>query len=144
MTDVWNGIAEEFLHLYPAGRRLLAVAGEDVERSRAAADALSAALTAAGHEVERAHSEDGDEQMLRADVLAPFRNGPQADRVLIVSGPAALLSPTARGMWNFTLWQLAGDEPPHSVASALVDMTDPAHPTRRTADYCALPASFGS
>ncbi|GGM57804.1 hypothetical protein [Microbacterium saperdae] len=144
MTDVWNGIAEEFLHLYPAGRRLLAVVGEDAERSRAAADLLGTALVEAGHEVERTHSEDGDERMLRADVVAPFRNGPKADRVLIVSGPAALLGPTARGMWNFTLWQLAGDEPPHSVASALVDMTDPAHPSRRTADYCALPASFGS
>lgn len=144
MTDVWNGIAEEFLHLYPAGRRLLAVAGEDAERSRTAADALASALVAAGHEVERTHSQDGDEQTLRADVVTPFRNGPKADRVLIVSGPAALLSPTARGMWNFTLWQLAEDEPPHSVASALVDLTDPAHPTRRTADYCALPASFGS
>lgn len=144
MTDAWHGIAEEFLHLYPAGRRLLAVAGTDPERSRTAADALASALVAAGHEVERTHSEDGDEQTLRAEVIAPFRNGPKADRVLIVSGPAALLSPTARGVWNFTLWQLVGEEPPHSVASALVDLTDPEHPVRRTADYCALPASFGS
>jgi hypothetical protein len=144
MTDAWHGIAEEFLHLYPAGRRVLAVAGADAERSRTAADALASALVAAGHEVERSHSADGDEQTLRTDVVAAFRSGPKADRVLVVSGPAALLSPTARGMWNFTLWQLAGDEPPHSVASALVDLTDPAHPIRRTADYCALPASFGA
>lgn len=144
MTDAWHGIAEEFLHLYPAGRRVLAVAGADAERSRTAADALASALVAAGHEVERSHNADGDEQTLRTDVVAPFRSGPKADRVLVISGPASLLSPTARGMWNFTLWQLVAEEPPHSVASALVDLTDPAHPIRRTADYCALPASFGA
>lgn len=144
MTDAWNGIADEFLHLYPSGRRLLAVAGADAERSRLSADALGGALAAAGHEVERFHSDHVDEQMLRSDVIAPFRDAPKADSVLIVSGPSGLLDAAVRGLWNFTLWQIAGDEPPHSVASALVDVTDPAHPIRRTADYCALPASFGA
>ena len=73
MTDVWNGIATEFLHLYPRGRRLLAVAGADAERSRRAADDLAAALTASGHEVVRVHRTDGDGERLRADVIAPFR-----------------------------------------------------------------------
>ncbi len=142
MTDVWTGIAEEFLHLYPRGARLLAVAGADAERSRTVADAVGAALEAAGPQVQRVHSEDGDAEDLRAQAIAPFRAGGQGDRVLLVSGPAALFSPTARGMWNFLLWQLAGDEPPHTIANALVDMTDPAHPVRRFADYCAVPASF--
>ncbi|MBT2483297.1 MULTISPECIES: hypothetical protein [unclassified Microbacterium] len=143
MTDVWNGVADEFLHLYPSGTRLLAVAGQDAERSRHAADAVATALTGAGQQVERAHA-DGDEAALRADVIAPFRQAPRTDRVLVVSGPAALLSESARGMWNFTLWQLVGNEAPHSVASALVDVTDPENPVRRFADYCALPASFGA
>lgn len=144
MTEVWNGIAGEFLHLYPRGNRLSAVAGADAERSRRAADDLAAALQAAGQTVERSHSDTGDAAALRADVVSPFRDSPQDGRILIVSGPAALMSETARGMWNFTLWQMAGDEPPHSVASALVDVTDPDAPVRRTADYCALPAAFGS
>ncbi|WEK60661.1 MAG: hypothetical protein P0Y60_15375 [Candidatus Microbacterium colombiense] len=144
MTDVWNGIAEEFLHLYPRGTRTLAVAGSDAERSRFAADELAAALSTLGHGVERAHVADVDATTLRTDTVAPFRAQAEGDRVLIVSGPAALLAENARGVWNFTLWQLAGDEPPHSVASALVDLTDPAHPTRRTADYCALPAAYGA
>ena len=144
MTDVWNGIASEFLHLYPRGKRLLAVAGADAERSRRAADDLAAALTDAGQTVERAHSVDGDDEALRADVIAPFRAGAADGTALIVSGPAALLSENSRGLWNFTLWQLADDEPPHSVASALVDLTDPANPSRRFADYCALPASYGA
>nr|WP_314841191.1 hypothetical protein [uncultured Microbacterium sp.] len=144
MTDVWTEIATEFLHLYPRGNRLLAVAGVDPERSRRAADDLATALTAAGQLVERAHTADGLAEQLRADIVAPFRSSTQDGRVLIVSGPAALMSEGTRGLWNFTLWQLVGDEPPHSVASALVDVTDPANPVRRFADYCALPASFGS
>ncbi|MFK3678239.1 hypothetical protein ACI2IP_10925 [Microbacterium sp. NPDC090218] len=143
MTDVWADIASEFLHFYPRGRRLLAVAGADAERSRQAADALSAALTAAGQQVVREHSQDGHEAGLRAVVTA-FREGPQSDDILLVSGPAALLGERTRGMWNYAVWQLAGDEPPHTVAGSIVDVTDPAHPTRRFADYCALPASYGA
>ena len=143
MTDVWADIATEFLHFYPRGRRLLAVAGADAERSRQAADDLTAALTASGQQVIREHSPDGDEAALRTVVTA-FREGPKSDEVLLVSGPAALLGERTRGMWNYAVWQLAGDEPPHTVAGSIVDVTDPAHPVRRFADYCALPASYGA
>jgi hypothetical protein len=143
MTEIWSDITTEFLHLYPRGARLLAVAGTDAERSRRAGDDLAAALASAGQEVERAHSADGDEHALRDDVIAPFRAA-KADRVLVVSGPAGLLSSSARGIWNFTVWQLAGDEQPHTAASVLVDVTDPDAPTRRFADYCALPSAFGA
>ncbi|MEV7608250.1 hypothetical protein AB0N61_02105 [Microbacterium sp. NPDC089320] len=144
MNDVWSDISTEFLHLYPRGRRLIAVAGADAERSRRAADDLASALTAADQRVERTHSTDADEAALRDEVIAPFRTDSDPATVLIVSGPAALLSPTARGLWNFIVWQLAGDEAPHSIAGAIVDVTDPAAPTRRFADYCALPSSFGA
>jgi hypothetical protein len=143
MSDVWSEVSSEFLHLYPGGRRLVAVAGADAELSRRAADDLAGALTTAGEHVERRHS-DGDEPALRADVIAPFRAESENTTVLIVSGPDALVSTTARGLWNFIVWQLAGDEAPHSIASAIVDMSNPDTPTRRFADYCALPASYGS
>lgn len=143
MTEFWSEIAGEFLHLYPTGGRLLAVAGADAERSRRAADDLASALTATGQQVERAHSADGDEEALRADVIAPFR-ADRSDRVLVVSGPAALVSTSARGLWNYAVWQLAGDEQPHTAASVIVDVTDPDAPTRRFADYCALPSAFGA
>ena len=143
MTEFWGDIASEFLHLYPNGGRLLAVAGADAERSRRAADDLAAALTAAGQRVERAHSTAGDEDALRTEVIAPFRTD-RSDRVLVVSGPASLVSASARGLWNFAIWQLAGDEQPHTAASVIVDVTDPDAPTRRFADYCALPSAFGA
>lgn len=144
MSDVWAGIADEFLHLYPTSGRLLAVAGADAERSAAVADELAAALRAAGQTVERAHTADGDEQRLRDEVIAPFRTDTRTDRVVVVSGPGDLLSKTARGLWNFTLWHIAGDEPPQTAASALVDVTDPAHPARIWTDFCAVPAGYGS
>jgi hypothetical protein len=143
MTDVWADIASEFLHFYPRGRRLLTVAGADAERSRQAADHLTVALTASDQQVIREHSLEGDEAGLRAVVTA-FREGPKSDDILLISGPAALLGERTRGMWNYAVWQLAGDEPPHTVAGSIVDVTDPAHPVRRFADYCALPASYGA
>lgn len=143
MTDVWADIATEFLHFYPRGRRLLAVAGADAERSRQAADELATALTASGQQIVREHSAEGDETELRSVVTA-FREGPKSDDILLVSGPAALIGERTRGMWNYALWQLAGDEPPHTVAGSIVDVSDPAHPKRRFADYCALPASYGA
>ena len=143
MSDVWSDLASEFLHLYPRGRRLVAVSGADAERSRRAADDLAAALTAADQQVERGHVDDEDEAALRADIIAPFRAA-DAPTILVVSGPEMLVAPTARGLWNFIVWQLAGDEPPHSIASALVDLTDPDNASRRFADYCALPSSFGA
>lgn len=142
MTDVWADIASEFVHLYPRGRRLLAVAGADAERSRLAADALSAALIAAEQPVVREHTAEGDEPGLRAVVTA-FREDSSVG-ILLLSGPASLLGERTRGMWHYAVWQLAGDEAPHTVAGAIVDMTDPAHPTRRFADYCALPAGYGA
>ncbi|PVE94856.1 hypothetical protein [Microbacterium sp. TPD7012] len=144
MADVWTDISSEFLHLYPRGRRLLAVAGADAERSRRSADELSAALSATGLQVERVHTADGDEQALRTEVIAPFRATAESESVLVVSGPSALLSETARGMWHYVVWQLADDEAPHTIAAAIVDVTDPANAKRRFADYCALPASFGA
>lgn len=144
MTGAWDDIAAQFLQHSKTGRRLLAVAGADAERSRQAADALATALTDAGETVERAHSPEGDEDVLRASVVAPFRAAAASDAVLVVSGPAPLLSKSARGMWHFALWQLAGEETPHTAASALVDVTDPAHPTRRFADYCAVPQGYGA
>ncbi len=143
MTDTWASTAEEFLHLYPAGPRTIGVAGADAERSRAAADALEQTLRAQGQDVVRAHTDEGEESALREEIIAPFRIDP-SDRILLVSGPAALLSPGARGLWNFSVWQLADEEAPHTAASALVDVTDPSHPARRFADYCALPAAYGA
>lgn len=136
MTDVWSGVAGEFLHLYPRGRRLLAVAGADAARSRRAASDLGAALRDAGASVDLFHAETVDEQALRSLIVAPFRQGDDGDRVLVVSGPTALADETIRRLWHSTIWQLAGDEIANTDAAAIIDVSDPAHPTRRYSDFC--------
>lgn len=136
MSDVWTGIASEFLHLFPRGRRLLAVAGADAERSHRAAADLGSALTAAGTQVEFFHADAVDEHALRSLIVAPFRQGDDGDRVLVISGPAALADETVRRLWHSTIWQLAGDELANTEAAAIVDLSDPSAPTRRYSDFC--------
>ncbi|WP_243229822.1 hypothetical protein [Microbacterium sp. CIAB417] len=136
MTDAWSGIAREFLHNNATGPRLLAVSGAEEDRSRRAADELAAALAEQGVAVERTHADATEAADLRERVVAPFRADRSADRVLVVSGPDGLLSDEVRGLWHFTLWNSAGDEPTHPDAASLVDMTDPARPYRRYADSC--------
>ena len=136
MTDTWEGIAREFLHNNASGARLLVVAGAVHDRSRRAADALAAALETQGESVERSDTSEIDPVSLREQIVAPFRADRVRDRVLVLSGPDRLLADENRGMWHFTLWNSAGDEPTHADASSLVDMTDPAAPYRRYADSC--------
>ena len=136
MTDAWDGIALEFLHNNATGARLVVVAGADASRSRRAADALATALEAQSESVERADTIEVDPSVLREKLVSPFRADRDHDRVLVLSGPDRLLADENRGMWHFTLWHSAGDEPTHADASALVDMTDPAAPRRRYADSC--------
>ncbi|MGF6822506.1 hypothetical protein M2317_001410 [Microbacterium sp. ZKA21] len=136
MTDTWEAIAGEFLHNNATGARLVVVAGAEHDRSRRAADALATALEAHGESVERADTHAVDPALLRERIVAPFRADRARDRVLVLSGPDRLLADENRGMWHFTLWNTAGDEPTHPDASSLVDMTDPTAPYRRYGDSC--------
>ena len=144
MTDhggLLDSLIDEFLHDAPRGARLLAVASPDPIRSAAFADALAAALTAHGSTASVVEPEAQEVDGLRAEIVAPFRAA-GADAVRIVAGGPALLAPGPRGLWHYSVWLIEGDEVPHTAATALVDVTDPAHPQRRLADYCAVPPSF--
>lgn len=138
---LFEDLADEFLRDYPHGARLIAVASPDAERSAAAAESLRDVLAARGIDA-RVTAQDGrDEDALRSDVVAPFRDS-RADAVRIVSGTTGLLAERTRGLWHFSVWLIDGDEVPHTAATALVDVTDPDAPVRRLADYCAVPPSF--
>ncbi|WP_022892849.1 hypothetical protein [Agromyces subbeticus] len=151
--ELLEGIAEEFLHHAPRGRRLIAVDGAATVDTARFADDLAAVLRGRGQSVVRASvggaDETGgahriDEAALRAEVVDPFRAGttPGAsdDSVLVVDG-RGLLDDAVRGIWHFSVWLKAGDELPHSGASVIVDVTDDAAPSRFFYDYCALPPS---
>ena len=139
----FDEIVNEFLHLYPRGSRMVAVAGKVADRSLLFAEGLAQVLREHENAASAVAAASRDEDALRADVVRPFRDA-QDGTVLLVAGDETLLTPTARGMWHYTVWLLAGDEVPHTAASALVDVTDATHPTRRYTDYCAVPPSFYS
>ncbi|WP_022888903.1 hypothetical protein [Agromyces italicus] len=144
-------IAAEFLHNARRGRRLVAVDGGDPVASARVADELAEVIAARGERDETGTSVvrrslgGVDEATLRTELVEPFRAGelPGAedpDTVLVVDGQH-LLDDAVRGVWHFSVWTLAGDELPHSGASVIVDVTDPAMPTRSYYDFCAIPPS---
>ncbi|MFE6965158.1 hypothetical protein ACFVAJ_08600 [Agromyces sp. NPDC057679] len=140
-------VAEEFLHNARRGRRLVAVDGGDPVASARVADELAVAIAARtdGTPVVRHSLGAVDEARLRAELVDPVRAGTFAgaedpDTVLVVDGQH-LLDDAVRGVWHFSVWAVAGDELPHSGASVIVDVTDPAAPTRYYYDFCAIPPS---
>ena len=140
-TDLLNSVIDEFLHSYARGSRLIAVASPDRDRSAAFAAQLTTALTARGITATSATPGAPDADTLRSEVVGPFRSA-RENAVLVVAGDAGLLDDTRRGMWHFSIWLMVGDETPHTASTALVDVTDPQHPFRQFADYCAVPDTF--
>jgi hypothetical protein len=140
-TALLDSVVDEFLHSYSRGSRLIAVSSPDRDRSAAFAASLTAALTARGITTTSVVPDAPDADTLRSRVVGPFRST-RENAVLVVAGDAGLLDDTRRGMWHFSIWLMAGDETPHTAATALVDVTDPQHPFRQFADYCAVPDTF--
>jgi hypothetical protein len=140
-TSLQTSLIDEFLRSYPRGSRLIAVAGVDTDRSTAFAGTLASALQERGITASAVTPDAPDADTLRAEVVGPFRSA-REDAVLIVAGDTSLLDSTRRGMWHFSIWLMAGDQVPHTAATALVDVTDPRHPSRRFADFCAVPDGF--
>jgi hypothetical protein len=140
-TDLLDSVVDEFLHSYSRGSRLIAVSSPDRDRSAAFAASLTAALTARGITTTSVVPDAPDADTLRSRVVGPFRSA-RENAVLVIAGDAGLLDDTRRGMWHFSIWLMAGAETPHTAATALVDVTDPQHPFRQFADYCAVPDTF--
>ncbi|GAA5152891.1 hypothetical protein GCM10025768_21660 [Microbacterium pseudoresistens] len=138
-----DDLVDEFLHAAPRGPRLWAVASVDEERAASFATDLSTTLGARGIAAATIAAGDVSADALRADVTGPFRARGE-DAVLLVTGGPGALDEQHRVLWHFSVWLLAGDETPHTAASALVDVTDPSYPTRRFGDYCAVPPTWRS
>jgi len=140
-ADLLNSVIDEFLHSYAHGSRLVAVSSPDRDRSAAFAAQLAAAFTARGITATAEVPDAPDADALRSELVGPFRSA-RENAVLVVAGDPGLLDDTRRGMWHFSIWLMAGEETPHTAATALVDVSDPQHPFRRFADYCAVPDTF--
>ncbi|MFJ4046474.1 hypothetical protein ACIPV2_12070 [Microbacterium sp. NPDC089987] len=130
-----DDLAREFLHNYSRGARLLAVAATDPARSADFADMLAAALRTQGVVTGVVAQGGRGESELRSEVVAPMRDA-GVDAVTIVCGDTSLLAERTRWMWHSSIWLAAGGEMANTDADAIVDITDPQHPTRRFADFC--------
>lgn len=142
-----DSIAEEFLHNFKSGRRLIAVDGSSPKLATRFADDLAGRLAAHDQIPARASVGVAEETTLRSGTIVPFREGrlPGADApdtVLVVDGQGVLDQPM-HGFWHFRVWVLTGEELPHAGADVIVDATDEAAPTRFFYDYCRIPPSAG-
>lgn len=140
-TTLHADLLDEFLRSYPRGSRLIAVSSPDVDRSAAFAETLAGILQERGIAASAVAPDTADTDTLRDEVVGPFRSA-REDAVLVVAGDAGLLDRPRRTMWHFAVWLLADDEAPHTAATALVDVSDPQHPIRRFADFCAVPDGY--
>lgn len=144
-----------------SGRIVVAIDALDREAASTFADGFEQAIADEGTAVFHVALADGAPH-IRERLIAPFRAGEPfgpghvapADAVLVVSG-RFLNAPDVRGLWNFSAW-LEDNPPigaarparpedeahylrtvgPKSVASVIVENSDPAHPVQVFGDFC--------
>ncbi len=140
--DAIDELREEIDQHYSLGRLAIGVDGAAGSGASRIADELADAYRGSGREAVRA-TVSGDEAAFRAGVLEPFRR--RSDVVLVVDGSGLLRRPWA-GMWHFTVFVdnaavqqdpgYLAEVSPFLSASAVLDLTDAAHPRRIFTDSC--------
>ncbi|WIA98761.1 MULTISPECIES: hypothetical protein [unclassified Curtobacterium] len=140
-TDTYAEIAGEVIAQVGTNRAVVGVDGQDgVDLERVAAG-LVAGFARHGVSAMAAAAPSSDVDVLRSDVVTPFRTTGAGDGVLVVHGHG-LLAPGARGLWRWSLWaeqetgRLERRADVKIAASAVLDVTDPDHPRREWNDAC--------
>ncbi|MGN7189726.1 hypothetical protein [Curtobacterium sp. MCBA15_004] len=140
-TDTYAEIAGEVIAQVGTNRAVVGVDGQDgVDLERVAAG-LVAGFARYGVSAMAAAAPSSDVDVLRSDVVTPFRTTGAGDGVLVVHGHG-LLAPGARGLWRWSLWaeqetgRLERRADVKIAASAVLDVTDPDHPRREWNDAC--------
>lgn len=134
-------IAAEVIAQVGTNRTVIAVDGQDgIDLERIAA-ALVGGFEQHGVHAMAAAAPSAEADMLRADLVTPFRTTGAGDGVLVVHG-AGLLAPGTRTLWRWSLWaeqesgRLGRRADVKIAASAVLDVTDPEHPRREWNDAC--------
>jgi len=142
-ADVIGEYADEALAVFPAGRILIGLDGDDAAARTGFAADLAAAVVERGVPAEAAAFRD--EAAFRVDLLGPFRAGAllPGDRAVLVVEGQGLLEPGVVGIWHLTAWLDSPEAPrvarrsvPRTRAAVTFDLTDAAHPRRVFADAC--------
>lgn len=135
---VMDALAEEFLHNWRHGRRVLAVDTGGVDAARYVDD-LAAALGRAGQPASVAMLDDDAElAAVRSDVIAPFRAATGDEDATLVLGLAPTGPDGVRRLVDFVAYVESDDRVPGDSpsASALINARDREHPRRVFADSC--------
>lgn len=134
-------IAAEVIAQVGTNRTVIAVDGLDgIDLERIAA-ALVGGFEQHGVHAMAAAAPSTEADVLRADLVTPFRTTGAGDGVLVVHG-AGLLAPGTRTLWRWSLWaeqesgRLGRRADVKIAASAVLDVTDPEHPRREWNDAC--------
>ncbi|MGN6743275.1 MAG: hypothetical protein ACTHJL_08255 [Amnibacterium sp.] len=142
-AEVIGEYAGEVLEVFPAGRLLIGLDGDDAVAREAFAADLAAAVRERGVPAEAVPFTD--EASFRSGVLGPFRSGAlvAGERAVLVVQGQGLLEPGVVGMVHTTAWLDSPDAPrirrrtvPRTRANATFSLADPAHPRRVFADAC--------
>jgi hypothetical protein len=140
-TDTMAAIAGEVIAQVGTNRTVIAVDGQDGVDLEHVASALVAGFEQQGVHAMAAAAPSTDADVLRADLVTPFRTTGAGDGVLVVHG-TGLLATGTRTLWRWSLWveqesgRLERRADVKIAASAVLDVTDPDHPRREWNDAC--------
>ncbi|WP_167051989.1 hypothetical protein [Salinibacterium sp. ZJ77] len=160
MTDdlvrLASDLVDEFRHNYPHGRTTFAVdalPGDDV---MPLVEAVAEEFEARGLAVSRIGiPDDRSADAFLALILPAFRTDADmpADAVLVAHG-TGLHAPGIVDVWSISVWATSTTDPdpddpqlrrylrevdPPRRSDVIIDVSDPLHPVRRFADWCAVP-----
>ncbi|MFB9648045.1 hypothetical protein [Curtobacterium pusillum] len=140
-TDTMAAIAAEVIAQVGTNRTVVGVDGQDGTDLERVAAGLVAGFQQHGVSAMAAAAPSSDVDILRADLVTPFRTTGAGAGVLVVHGHGTL-APGARGLWRWSLWveqesgRLERRADVKVAASAVLDVTDPEHPRREWNDAC--------
>ncbi|MFL0388951.1 hypothetical protein [Curtobacterium sp. 179-B 9B NHS] len=140
-TDTMAAIASEVIAQVGTNRTVVGIDGQDGTDLERVAAALVGAFQQQGVSAMAAAAPSADLDVLRAEVVTPFRTTGAGEGVLVVHGQG-LLAPGPRGLWRWSLWveqedgRLERRADVKIAASAVLDVTDPDHPRREWNDAC--------
>ncbi|MBT2503291.1 hypothetical protein [Curtobacterium sp. ISL-83] len=140
-TDTMAAIAGEVITQVGTNRTVVAIDGQDGTDLERVAAALVSGFAQHGVHAMAAAAPSSDIDVLRSDIVIPFRTTGAGDGVLVVHG-TGLLAPRTRTLWRWSLWveqesgRLERRADVKIAASAVLDVTDPEHPRREWNDAC--------
>ncbi|WFR66289.1 hypothetical protein P9139_15460 [Curtobacterium flaccumfaciens] len=140
-TDTMAAIAAEVVAQVGTNRTVVGIDGQDGTDLERVAAALVAGFEQHGVPAMAAAAPSSDVDVLRSDLVAPFRSTGEGPGVLVVHGHG-VLAHGARALWRWSMWverdpgRLERRADVKIAASAVLDVTEPEHPRREWNDAC--------